>query len=252
MGILGFLSRSKRHERWVEKQIRRANNKHTPKDYRQVALANVMDEARKGDEAALGGMIARFGVIAEPISEDEREKEWICDALIEIGRPALPHIRRALRGAQTVTWVQRSLRGILEEDEFCRELLEVLADFDTEYERNPDRKIQTIMALADLPLPGVAGELLRFLGDVDETVRFQTVVALSRQGDEVAREPLLHTICEDESLRVRNEAVEAFAERGWSTAGFKKKIDGLLPKGYRHEKSGRIVKLGGGDGGASH
>ena len=248
MGILDFLSPTKRRERWVEKQIRRANNKYTPKDYRQVALSNVMEEAKKGNEIAIGGMIARFGVIAEPISEDEREKEWVCDALIDIGRPALPQIRRGLRCAETVNWLQRGLRGIVDEDEFRRELLDVLAAFDNEYERNPDRKIQTIMTLADLPDPEVARELLRFLGDVDETVRFQAVVALARQGDEVAREPLLHTICEDESLRVRNEAVDAFSERGWSTSGFKKKIDGLLPKGYRHDKSGKIVKLGSTDG----
>jgi hypothetical protein len=248
MGILDFLSTTKRRERWIEKQIRRANNKYTPKDYRQVALSNVIEEGKKGNDAAIGGMIARFGVVAEPISEDEREKEWVCDALVEIGRPALPQIRRALRGAETVNWVQRSLRGIVDEGELRRELLEVLAAFETEYERNPDRKIQTIMALAELPAPEVARELVRFLGDVDESVRFQTVVALARQDDELAREPLLHTICEDESLRVRNEAVEAFAERGWSTAGFKKKIDALLPKGYRHDKSGKIVKLGSSDG----
>jgi hypothetical protein len=252
MGILDFLSKEKRRARWIEKQIRRANNKYTPKDYRQVALSNVMEEARKGDGVAIAGMVARFGVIAEPISEDEREKEWVCDALIEIGRPALPHIRKALRSAETVNWVHRGLRGIVEDGEFRREMLDVLADFDTEYERNPDRKIQTIMALAELPDPEVAAALLRFLGDVDETVRFQTVVALARQGDEVAREPLLRTMCEDESLRVRNEAVEAFAERGWSTSGFKKKIDALLPKGYRHDKSGKIVKLGTGEPASSY
>ncbi len=244
MGIFDFLSKERRHGRWVEKQIRRANNKHTPKDYRQVALSNVIEDAKKGNETAIGGMIARFSVIAEPISEDEREKEWVCEALIDIGRPALPQIRKALRSAETVNWLQRGLHGIVDEDELRRELLDVLAEFDTEYERNPDRKIQTIMALADLPDSEVASRLLRFLGDVDETVRFQTVVALARQGDEVAREPLLHTMCEDESLRVRNEAVDAFAERGWSTSGFKKKIDSLLPKGYRHDKSGKIVKLG--------
>jgi hypothetical protein len=248
MGILDFLSTTKRRERWVEKQIRRANNKYTPKDYRQVALSNVIEEAKKGNDVAIGGMIARFGVIAEPISEDEREKEWVCDALIDIGRPALSQIRRALRSAETVNWVQRGLRGILDEDEFRRELLDVLGDFDIEYERNPDRKIQTIMALAELSDPEVARELIRFLGDSDETVRFQTVVALARQGDDVARDPLLRTICEDESLRVRNKAVEAFSERGWSTSGFKKKIDALLPKGYRHDKSGKIVKLGNADG----
>ena len=68
--------------------------------------------------------------------------------------------------------------------------------------------------------------------------------ALAKHGNPLAREPLLKTMCEDESIRVRNEAVQAFAELGWLTTGYKKKVDGILPKGYKHDKSGKIVKLG--------
>jgi hypothetical protein len=244
MGIFEFLSKERRHERKVDGKVRRANNKHTPKDYRQIALQEVIDLAKIGDQLALRGLIQRFSVNAEPSIEDEKEKEWVRDALVDIGRPALPHIAKALRSAESVNWVQRVFRTIVGEDEYREELLSVLADFDTEYERNPDRKTQTIMALAEIPERRVAEALLRFLEDVDETVRFQTVVSLAKIGDELAREPLLKVMCDDESLRVRNEVIEAFAVRSWSTQGFKKKIDDLLPKGYRHEKSGKIVKLG--------
>jgi hypothetical protein len=247
MGILDFLSKEKRHERWIRKQVARANNKHTPKDYRQIALQNVIEHAKRGDQIALSGMVARFAVIAEPTIEDEREKEWVCEALIEIGDVALPQIKRAMRSAESVSWVHRALRSIVSVEEFKTELLDVLADFDTEYERNPDRKIQTIMALADVHEPDVLQALLRFLEDVDETVRFQTVVALVQQEDDAAREALLKAMCEDESIRLRNEIVDAFARRGWSVSGQKKKVPGVLPDGYRLDKSGRIVKLGGSD-----
>lgn len=244
MGLLEFLSAQKRHERRLNRSIRTANNKYTPKDYRQVALQEVIAEAKNNEEAAIAGLLARFNVNAEPSIEDEREKEWVCDALVGIGRPALPQIRRTLRTAEGVNWAQRTLRNIVSDDEYKKELLDVLANFDTEYERNPDRKLQTIMALSETQGAEVADALIRFLGDVDETVRFQTVVALAKLGFEAAREPMLRVMCEDESIRVRNEAVEAFAQLGWSTAGFKKKIDDILPTGYRHDKSGRIVKLG--------
>lgn len=244
MGILDFLSKERRHARKVDKAIRRANNKFTPKDYRQIALHDVIEFAKAGDQTALKGMLARFNVNAEPSIEDEREKEWVCEALIDIGEPALEQISRALRTAESVNWVQRTLRNIVGIEEYRKEMLDVLADFDTEYERNPDRKIQTIAALADLPDPEVAKALLRFLEDVDETVRFQTVRSLAELADESAREALLRTMCEDESIRVRNEVVESFAKLGWSTQGFKKKIDGILPSGYKHDKSGKIVKLG--------
>jgi hypothetical protein len=244
MGIFDYLSKERRHRRKVDARVRRANNKHTPKDYRQIALQEVIDLAKSGDEIALRGLIQRFSVNAEPSIEDEKEKEWVSDALVNIGRPALPHIAKALRTAESVNWVQRVFHGIVSPEEYAVELLSVLSGFDTEYERNPDRKTQTVMALAEVPERRVAEALLRFLEDVDETVRFQTVVSLAKIGDEIAREPMLKVMCDDESLRVRNEVIEAFASLAWSTQGFKKKIDDLLPRGYRHEKSGRIVKLG--------
>lgn len=244
MGFFDFLSADKRRERRLERDIKAANNKYKPKEYRQLSLHAVLEEARRGNDVAMAGLIARFSVNAEPSIEDEKEKEWVCDALIESGRTALPHIRRALRSAESVNWVQRTLRNILPPDEYKTELLDVLADFDTEYERNPDRKLQTIMALADVGGQDVVQALIRFLEDVDETVRFNTVGALVKHADELSREPLLKCMCEDESLRVRNEAVKGFANLGWLTTGFKKKVDAVLPNGFKQDKSGKIVRLG--------
>jgi HEAT repeat protein len=70
------------------------------------------------------------------------------------------------------------------------------------------------------------------------------VAALAEQGFESVREPMLKVMCEDESIRVRNQAVEAFARLGWLTTGYKKKVDAILPSGFVHDKSGKIVKLG--------
>ncbi len=228
----------------MDRDIRSANNKFKPKDYRQISLQNVIQAAKSGNDTAIAGLLKRFTVVAEPSMEDEREKEWVYDAIIDIGRDALPQIKRALRSLESVSWVLRTLKAIVSDEEYKTELLEILEDFDTEYEKNPDRKLQTVMALAEIEHIDVAKSLLRFLEDVDETVRYQTVVALTKQGMDVAREPLLKTMCEDESIRVRNEVVDAFSRLEWPTTGFKKKVDAILPKGYKHDKSGKIIKLG--------
>ena len=105
--------------------------------------------------------------------------------------------------------------------------------------------MQTVMALADVEGEEVTEALLPFLKDVNETVRFQTVVALAKHGlESKAREPLLEVMCEDESIRVRNEVVDAFARLEWPTKGYRKQVGSILPKGYKVEKSGKIVKLG--------
>jgi hypothetical protein len=246
MGIFDYFSSEKRRERHVEKLVRSANNKYKPKEYRQPALSELIETARAGNSEAITGLLARFAVNAEPSSEDEREKDWVCEALIDIGQTALPQIKRSLRTAESVSWIHRTLKQIVSPDAYKKELLEVLSDFDTEYERNPDRKSQTIMALSESTGEEIAEALIRFLEDVDETVRFQTVGALAKLEIDIAREPMLKTMCEDESIRVRNEAIDAFSRLGWPTTGYKKKIDALLPTGYKHEKSGKIVKLGSG------
>ena len=244
MGFFDFLSAEKRKEKKLDREIKSANNKFKPKDYRQVSLQNVIEAARKGNPTAVAGLLARFTVVAEPTIEDEKEKDWVFDALVEMGDKVLPEIRKALRRHESISWIQRVLRDIVSEDVYRAEMLSVLEEFDTEYERNPDRKLQTVMALAEIPDPSVVEALMRFLEDVDETVRYQTATALADCGDESAREPLLRVMCEDESLRIRNMVVEAFARLGWATAGYKKKVDSILPKGFIHDKSGKIVKLG--------
>ncbi|MCU0662607.1 MAG: HEAT repeat domain-containing protein [Myxococcota bacterium] len=244
MGLLDIFSKEKRQAKRLVKEIRTANNKYTPKDYRQVALSYVIEEAKKREPAAITGLLTRFAVNAEPSTEDEKEKDWACETLVEVGRDALPQLRKSLGSAESVTWMHRILRQVVTPDEYKAELLHVLDGFDTEYERNPDRKVQTIVALADVQGAEVVATLIRFLDDVDETARFQTVAALAKHADEQARTPLLDRLVKEESIRVRNEIIEAFAQLGWSTTGFKNKIDELLPKGFRHEKTGKIVKLG--------
>ncbi|MDJ0762322.1 MAG: HEAT repeat domain-containing protein [Myxococcota bacterium] len=244
MGVLDFLDAEKRKEKRLARSIRSANSKYKPKDHRQIALSEVIEAAKQGNEVAIGGLLARFGVQAEPSTEDEREKEWVFDALVQIDRKALNQIKQAMRTAEGVNWIHRTFKNIVPEDEYRRELLDVLSDFDTEYERNPDRKLQTIMALADVSGEEIPGALLRFLKDVDETVRFQTVVTLAKHGSELAREPLLETMCSDESIRVRNEAVAAFGELGWLVKGYRKKVEAILPPTHKLDKSGKIVKLG--------
>ncbi|MBN2716215.1 MAG: HEAT repeat domain-containing protein [Deltaproteobacteria bacterium] len=244
MGIFDFLSKENRTKSRIAKNVKRANNKYTPKEYRQAALYEVIELAKSGEEQAISGLLARFAVNAEPSIEDEKEKEWVCDALIDIGEKALPRIKNALRTSESVNWVQRVLRNIVDDDAYKAELMNVLDEFDTEYERNPDRKIQTVMALAELDGEDIAEKLVRFLQDVNETVRYQTVVALSKLACELAREPLLKVMCEDESIRVRNEVIEVFCSLEWNTSGAKKQVASILPAGFKQDKSGKIIRLG--------
>ena len=187
MGILSYFDKDVRKKRAATKAVATANNKHMPKDYRRAGLSEVMDLARKGDPIAIQGLVARFAVFAEPTIEDEEEKEWVHEELVSIGESVVSALFKAVEGgAESVSWHLRTLERILPAEAYDQKLLDLIAAFDTEYERSPDRKIQVLTVLGGRSDPRVCAAVVRFLDDVDETVRFNAVKALAEHRDEVA------------------------------------------------------------------
>jgi len=244
MSLFSYFSKDERQKRAVAGAVAKANSKHMPKDYRRAALSQVIETARQGDTSAINGLVARFSVFAEPSIEDEEEKEWIHEELVQIGKPALPALFKAVEGgAESISFHLRTLEHILSEAEYNEKLLEIINKFDTEYERNPDRKIQLIVAIGDRNDPRIPKAIVRFLEDVDETVRFNAVKALARHRDEEScREPFIRLLLRDESQRVKDELVEILGELQWSVHGYRKEVEAALPSGCRLDRQGTIKK----------
>ena len=99
----------------------------------------------------------------------------------------------------------------------------MLARHEPGYERDPTKKIQLLHHLGAFEHEKRgAGLVAPYLEDMDEGVRFAAVEALMRlKREDVAREPLLELFVsdEEESLRIRLEICEGFADRGWLVHG---------------------------------
>ena len=225
--------------RGLEKNIKKLLNKYLQPEERWSAVQAVVADQ---SDAAVDALLQRFTIFIEPSAVDDEEKEYIADALGGRGENILPHLQKALRKQESISWLVRIAGRILPRDGLRDLLLEVLSGFDTEYERNPERKIQLILALADFPEEAIAAGVVPFLEDVNETVRFQTVTTLFAAGCDVVREPMLAAFLKEESVRVKTAILDGLLQTGWPVTGHRGEIEKALPKGYLLDRAGAIKK----------
>ena len=182
-------------------------------DYdRQEAIAEL---SSLGTSEACRALLKRFDFNMEPSITDQDEKESAARGLVDAGQVALQPLRDYCARAESISWPLKVLRQIVEEEHLVDELLELLEQFDTEYLRNPEPKIQLITALEAYQGEEVRIAVEPFLTDVNENVRFHAVGTVFAMNDAAAIQPLLQALSEEESLRVKNRIAGGIEQRGW-------------------------------------
>ena len=124
--------------------------------------------------------------------------------------------------------------------ELAQSLLSLLEKMDTEYERDPQRKLDLIMAVGERPDPRALPVLERFLEDTNETARFKAVGALLAQAEAgEAAAALLACHDSEESLRVRNRILEGLADLETVVPDARRSaFQGALPAGITLDSQG--------------
>jgi len=223
----------------MRRRIKKAHNKFTPAEERQGALQALAEDASAPAREAL---IKRFTFYVEPLTTDEREKEYVYDTLLGFGEEIVPLVVDSIRESDSIQWQLRLYYELASEQEVLRTLIEIIEGYDTEYEKNPQRKIQIIEALGEWKSDQVARTLVRFLEDVDEEVRYQTMHSLMSQDPEVVRDRLLEQALGEDSNRIRDLVIEGFVEHEVSIKGFaqRKQFEELIPDDMTVDKQGVI------------
>jgi hypothetical protein len=244
MGFLDLFSKDRRAERARESNAKAAINKYSQSPDRFKALQALRDD---GSPEALFALMKRFGMMYDKSIEDEQEKEWVFDALVEKGGAVLAPLKRYVNAADSISWPLRLLEKIVAtKDEQIDVIEEVLARHEPGYERDPTKKIQLINHLGGLKQARVSPLVAPYLADMDEGVRYAVVETLLRQGDEsVGRVPLVahFTDEKEESLRIRIRIAEGFAELGWTVGERRAEVEKLLPDAFQIDpKTVRIKK----------
>jgi HEAT repeat protein len=225
----------------MKRRIKKAHNKYTPAEERYAALQGLAED---GSKPAIDALIKRFSFYVEPLTTDEREKEYVYDVLLGQGPEIIPQLIESIRTSDSLHWQLKLYHELASEREVLSTLIDIIEGYDTEYEKNPQRKIQIIASLGDWKTPEVAEVLLRFLEDVDEEVRYQTVQSLMRQDPEIVRDRLMDVALEDESNRIRDFVIDGLIEREIPIKGYsrRKEFEEMLGPDRLVDRQGRIKR----------
>jgi hypothetical protein len=242
MGFLDRFSKDGRDQRAREKNTARAVNKYMQSPDRMKALQALRDD---GSDEALYGLMKRFGMMYDKTIEDEQEKEWVFEMLVEKGAAVLPALKKYMTTADSISWPLRLLDKVVDPKEGRIDVIaEVLARHEPGYERDPTKKIQLLTHLAGLKHPRVSPLVAPYLEDMDEGVRYAAVEALLKQGEEsVGRLPLVEHIIREDSLRLRIRIADGFAELGWAVAEKRAEVEKVLPDTFQIEARGADVRI---------
>ncbi|MCB9667409.1 MAG: HEAT repeat domain-containing protein [Myxococcales bacterium] len=213
----------------LKKYASRVANKRAQAPDRWEAI-KVLAEMK--NEEAVAALLVRFTYTTDPSITDQEEKDAVFDAVLDAKEVSVAPVKRFLARAESLGWPLKLLEALLNEQEVLSELLAVLEKMDTEYERDPQRKIQILVVLEERSDPRIGEVVERFVEDVNETARFHAVGVLLAQSDsERFQERLMNLLGHEESLRVRARILDGFAHKGWSVKPLGKALN--LPVGYR-------------------
>ena len=216
--------------RELARLTRVVSNKMSQNYDRQEAIEALSQMANVEGAKAL---LRRFDFSMEPSIVDQDEKEAAAQGIVGAGGAALDAIHAYCARAESLTWPLKVLRQIVPSDQIGRELLTLLDQFDTEYLRNPEPKIQLIALLGEYRTDEVREAVEPFLLDVNEAVRFHACGTVFAMGNAESVEPLIEALGQEESLRVKNRIARGLEQAGWTLADdLAQRTASALPPGY--------------------
>jgi hypothetical protein len=190
-------------------------------------------------------LLPRFTFYVEPSINDQEEKDAAFEGIVATGSAAIEPIVTFLKRAESISWPVKMLERIAGPEVLVERLLELLATMDTEYERDPQRKIQVLVELEDRRDPRIAPAVERFLSDANETVRFHAASTLLGQADAAAhRSALAQRVEQEESVRVRVRILDGFVKAGWAIENASEALRARLPAGFALDAKGLPVRRG--------
>lgn len=235
MGLFDIFSKKKAdaprlNERGLARYERLVGSKLSQNIDRQEAIDTL---ARMGTAGAARVLLKRFDWALDPSITDQEEKETCVRGIVAAGDLALEPVRAYCKKAESLTWPLRVLKSIVPPESYSEELLALLDQYDTEYVRNTEPKVQLIAELGQFKSEDVRVALEPFLQDASEPVRFATVTSVFELGFEASTPALIAALAGEESQRIKNRIAQRLAELGWSVPSeLKEAAQSALPSGY--------------------
>ena len=236
MGLFDLFSKKKSEApRASERELARYERLLSSKLSQNIDRQEAIDAlCRMESAAAAAVLLKRFDWMLDPSITDQEEKEACARGIMAAGKAALGPVRAYCKKAESVMWPLKVLKGIVPSESLAEELLALLDQYDTEYVRNVEPKVQLITELAEHKSDEVRVALEPFLQDASEPVRFATVTSVFELGDSASVPGLVAALAAEESQRIKNRISQRLAELGWSIPEeLSAPLRAALPSGYR-------------------
>jgi hypothetical protein len=204
--VFGLFSKDRALQRTIDK----ATNKLAQQPDRWGALERLRED---GTEPALFGLCKRFGITAMKGVEDEQEKSWVVDVLVEQGSASLAPVVRYMKTAEQLSFPLKVLERIAGRDQQLAVVDELLKSEPPGYVRMPDRRIDLIKWFCEhkaMTDDDVIPRIVPYLVDFDENSRFSAIEGLAGRDPARIADPLIDALLrpEEESGRIRRTIVE--------------------------------------------
>ena len=240
MILMGLFSRKSSAESILKKHGPRVANKRAQTHDRWESIQLLA--AQKTPEA-VAALLQRFNVQVDPSITDQEEKEGAFQGVLSAGDVAIEPARKFMATSESLAWPLKILSSLLSDDAVTDELLGQLDRMDTEYERDPQRKFQILLALTDRSDERIARAAAPFVEDVNETARFHAVATvLAQENASDVKDALVEAFCKEESVRVRASILDGFAKNAWSVGERAEEVKKKLPGGFAVTKKGDVQK----------
>lgn len=204
--VFGLFSK----EKALQKTIDKATNKLSQQADRFAALERLKED---GSDDALVGLCKRWAITAMKGVEDEQEKHWVVNALVEKGERALNPLLRYMKSAEQLAFPLRVLEQIASRDQVLKIADEVFATEPPGYVRMPDKRIDLLRWFGEWK-PATDDEVVArmtpYVTDFDENVRFAAIDGMAHRAPEKIAPPLIGALIrpEEESGRIKRAIVE--------------------------------------------
>jgi HEAT repeat protein len=219
MGLFDFLGKKKQgggdapSDREVQRFERIVGNKLSQNIDRQEAIDAL---SKMGTRASAAALLKRFDWLMDPTILDSEEKDAALTGIVRAGEEAIEPIRIYCRKSESLLWALKALAKIVPADRLADELLALLDQFDTEYIRNPEPKIQLITELSHHATEEVRVAIEPFLNDASEPVRFAAATALLDINLAESVTSLVAALETEEALRIKNRIAQGLLDRKWA------------------------------------
>ncbi|HEY3801512.1 MAG TPA: hypothetical protein VGL61_02860 [Kofleriaceae bacterium] len=195
----------------MQRTIEKATNKLAQQPDRWGALEKLRED---GTDDAIYGLCKRWSVTSLKGVEDEQEKAWVVDILVEKGIVVLAPLTRYMKTADQLSYALLVLGKIADHDKQLAVVDDLLKAEPPGYVRMPDRRIDVIKWFSEQPSmtdEEVVPRLVPYLADFDENSRFCAIEGISGRDPTKIVGPLVDALVrpEEESGRIRRTIVEA-------------------------------------------